>query len=63
MVTYRIEVTYASGGRPQVHRGLEKNIAFVGAGAFLRDLQNLEGRGIKRFTIEAEEEEEEPSGV
>jgi hypothetical protein len=56
-VTYTLKVWYAAtpeDGEPQTHEGLDRERADQGAMAFLDDLINLEGRGVRRLTIEAE---------
>lgn len=55
MPTYRIKVDYANGGKG-VRARLDPDIAEQGAGAFLRDLFGLEGRGVTKLLVEVENE-------
>jgi hypothetical protein len=51
--TYKMAVTYAAGNT-QEHPGLTEDRMLVGVEAFLRDMTNLEGRGVARLAIEIE---------
>jgi hypothetical protein len=48
---FKLTVTYAAG-HSQEHPGLSAEQLETGTGAFLRDLLNLEGRGITRLVAE-----------
>jgi hypothetical protein len=58
-MTFTIKVWYAATGEddpPQEHRGLTSEQVETGMGAFVRDLTGLEGRGVRRVTLEVEGE-------
>lgn len=57
-MTYTILVDYASSGKA-IHAGLDPEQAQMGAGAFLRDLVGLEGRGVRRLTVAFEDGQQE----
>jgi hypothetical protein len=50
MPAYLIKVTYASGSAG-IHASLSAEQAETGAGAFLRDLFELEGRGVREVCV------------
>jgi hypothetical protein len=62
MTSYRIEVTYgkADEALPNVHEHLTQEQVEGGAIAFLRDLIDLGGHGVRSFTVEAEMPGREP---
>jgi hypothetical protein len=54
-MTFTIKVWYAGTrdeDEPQVETNLSAEQALAGAGAFVSDLVHLEGRGVRRVTIE-----------
>jgi hypothetical protein len=58
-MTFTIKVWYAATADdepPQVHPDLTGEQALQGAQAFLRDLVHLEGRGVRRITVESQRE-------
>lgn len=53
MTTFKITVTYAAGTE-QEHPGLTEQQVSLGTGAFLGDLIDLGGRGIRKLVVEVE---------
>jgi hypothetical protein len=59
-VRYAIRIWYAAtanGDEPQAHIGLTGAEAETAAGAFLNDLFALDGRGVRRVTVEVDDSE------
>lgn len=60
MTTYRLSIWYAAtpeDGDPQVYRGLvqsEVDLYVRPETGFLRDMLNLEGRGVRKIMLEVE---------
>ena len=52
-MTFKLTVTYAAGN-DQEHPGLDYNQAFVGAQAFMRDMNSLGGKGCTKVVVEIE---------
>lgn len=59
---YRIAVTYAAGNT-QEHVGLSPEQAEQGAGAFLRDLINLRGAGVRAVTVTLDDGRQSMTGL